>query len=265
MFKIKGKLVRCCSILALSLGFFITSPTIILSDAPRPIVHKAVYSDEKPRWEYSTHGWYFTLKEMKEIYEKEYEEGTRLENHIKKEGNKYIAFEHGESCEIPEKFVKSTLNQFEQMLEKGYAKYIFRLDAFHSHFFIPNEVFHKYKDLKGAELTAAYTQDDKLGALYHNSEHLALRDKDGNIDPEAKGLISKRSVLGWYDGRSLEITHPKEDAHEKIKEANSAGIPDGYQTIGNIHFKATKNGEFSVKHNGKEIRVDISFDAFDYY
>ena len=241
------------------------SPAITLSDQPH-FQQCAGWEIEESRWEYTTHGWNFTLKEIKEIYEKEYEEGERLENHLIKKDGKYIAFKDGESCEVPEKFVKTTLNQLEQMLEKGYAAYIFRLDAFHSHPFVPDEVFHKYKDLSGAELIAAYTKDDQLGVLYHNSEHLALRDppKTGEIDSKAKELISKRSVLGWYDGRPLELTHPGEDAPAKLKEANTAGVPDGYHNIGFITFKATKNGEFVINPNGEEIRVDISFDA-DYY
>ncbi len=246
----------------MSLGLFIGSPDLSYF-TPRPVS----YEVEKFRWEYSTHGWYFTREEIKKIYEKEYEEGGRLENHIKVKEGKYVASCYGETFEVPGKFVKSTLKQLEETLEKGYAEYIFRLDAFHSHLFVPDNVFEKYKDLKnGAEVAEAYTKDEQLGALYHNTEHLAIEDpKTGEIDPIAKELRSKRSVLGWYDGRPLEITHPKETDPPKIIEANSASIPDGYHSIGSLTFKATKNGEFSIKHKGKEIRVDLSFDADSYY
>ena len=262
----KRTLARCGSILALSLGIFITSPTITLTHFDTVRAEEYV-QNEKPRWEYSTHGWYFTREETKNIYEKEYEEGTRLENHIRIKEGKYMASCYGETFEVPEKFVKGTLRQLEETLEKGYAEYIFRLDAFHSHLFVPNDIFDKYYPLKnGAELIGAYTKDDKLGALYHNTEHLAVEDpKTGEIDPIAQELHSKRSVLGWYDGRPLEITHPEETAPPAIIEANSASIPDGYHAIGGITFKATKNGEFAIKHNGKEIRIDISFDADSYY
>lgn len=150
-------------------------------------------------------------------------------------------------------------------MENGYAEYIFRLDAFHSHLFVPEEAFENYKDLDGVELIEEYTKDERLGALYHNTEHLALRDETGKIDPAAEELISKRSVLGWHDGRPLELTYPKEDASQKIREANSAGIPDGHNSIGHLTFMATKNGEYVIRPNGKEVRVDISFDDFGYY
>ncbi len=262
----KRTLARCGSILALSLGLFITSPTITLTRFDTVRAEEYV-QDEKPRWEYSTHGWYFTREETKQIYEKEYEEGARLENCIRIENGKYVAYRYGKKFEVPEKFVKSTLRQLEETLEKGYAEYIFRLDAFHSHLFVPYDVFEKYKDLKnGAEVTEAYTKDEQLGALYHNAEHLTIEyPKTGEIDPIAKELCNKRSVLGWYDGRSLEITHPKETDLPKIIEANTASIPEGYHIIGGLTFKATKNGEFAIKHKGKEIRIDISFDADSYY
>ncbi len=251
----------------MSLGLFISSPVTTFSDTPRSIVHKVGYDSEESRWEYSTHGWYFTREETKQIYEKEYEEGTRLENHIKIKNGKYLASCYGETFEVPGKFVKSTLKQLEETLEKGYAEYIFRLDAFHSHLFVPDKIFDKYVNLKnGAEVSEAYTKDEQLGALYHNTEHLTAEDpKTGEIDPVAKELLSKRSILGWYDGRPLELTHPKETDPPKIIEANTASVPDGYHSIGALTFKATKNGEFSIKHNGEEIRVDLSFDADSYY
>jgi len=220
------------------------------------------------RWEYGDHGWYYTLDEMEKIYEKEYEEGERLENRIIKEDGKIIGIKNGNHFEIDPKFIDKTLGQLEEMLDQGYAKYIFRLDAFHSHLFLPEEIrAEKYMGKSDIYILEEITKDEQLGALYHNSEHLALRDppKTGEIDPEAKELISKRSVLGWYDERPLELTYPEEDDPPVIKEANTASIPEGYKSIENLTFKANKNGEFSINHNGKEIRIDISFDANNYY
>jgi len=264
----KKRLLKYCCIAAVSLGLFASSPAITCTGTPHSESRNVSWDVSETGWEYNTHGWNFTLEEIKEIYEKEYEEGERLENYIRIEEGKYIASEYGKNCEIPESFVKTTLKHLEQMLEKDYAKYIFRLDAFHGHIFIPKELFGKYKDLYFIELIAAYTKDEQLGILYHNTEHLALRNppKTGEIDPEAQELISKRSVLGWYDGRPLELTYPKEGDNQKAIESNCVDIPDGYNTIGGIHFKATKNGEFAITHpNGEEIRIDISFDAFHYY
>lgn len=255
----KKALLKGMSIAALSLGLLV-SPMAI---APKTDI---AYAQTKIDSEYKTHGWYYTLEEMKKVYEKEYEEGERLDDYIKIKDGKYIGYAHEKTFEVSKRFVDGTLKQLERMLEKGYAEYIFRLDSFHSHLFIPDESFYgKYGPLYNIELIEAFTKDEQLGALYHNSEHLTFNDsKTGEIDPKAKGLFDKRSVLGWYDGRELEITYPKADDSEKIKEANSGSIPDGYHSVGAINFKATKNGEFVIRPDGKEIRVDISFNV-DYY
>ena len=258
----RRKLLKALTVGALSLSFFINSPDI------KPTSSFAWDDYSESKWSYSKHGWFYTREKTKKIYEKEYEEGARLENFIKIEEGKHIASYHGEKFEINQKFVKKTLKQLEGMLEKGFAEYIFRLDAFHSHLFIPNNLFHqKYAKMEDSELHQELSEEDKLGALYHNTEHLALRDppKTGKIDPIAKELLSKRSVLGWYDNRPLELTYPTDDAPPKIKEANNASIPEGYHNITNLTFKATKNGEFTITHKGKEIRVDLSFDANEYY
>ncbi|MBM3199539.1 hypothetical protein FJZ53_01290 [Candidatus Woesearchaeota archaeon] len=252
-------LLKSLSAAVISLGLLLSQPVI------SPSIQTVAYAQEESRWGYSKRGWYYTREEAKRVYEKEYEEGERLNNYIKFENGEYIGSKFGKTFEVSENFIKQTLKQLEETLEKGYAEHIFRLDCFHSHLFVPEESFDKYKDLDHVESAKVYVYDTQLGALYHNAEHLTAVDKEGNIDPIAKDLISKRSVLGWYDGRPLEQTHPTEDMPLAIREANSASIPDGYHTIGSLTFKATKNGEFSIFHKGKEIRVDISFDGDDYY
>lgn len=243
------------SIAALSLGLLFDPMTV----TSKPSV---VYAQTGLDSEYKTHGWFYTLEEMKKVYEKEYEEGKRLENYIGFKGGKYTAYYGGKSFELPEKFIRHTLSQLEQMLEKGYAKYIFKLDACHSHLIVPDRIFEKYIHLNYMDTIEAVVKEDGLGALYHNTEHLKT---PSETETEAKKLFDNRSVLGWYDGRPLEIIHPKENDPEAIKEANTGSEPEGYRRIGFLVFKATKNGEFTIKPNGQEIRVDLSFDADAYW
>lgn len=257
----KKRLLKGLSMAAISLGLLLSPPTITLHNSTSNLAYA-----QESRWEYSKHGWYFTREEMKNLYEKEYEEGERFENPVRIINGKYVASRDGKTFEIAERFVKHTLKHLEQMLEKGYAEYLFRIDSYHSHLFVPEKEFHKYENIEDAELIEAYTKDESLGALYHNSEHLIAKDpKTGEVDSKAEDLIRKRNVLGWYDGREIELTYPGEDAIPKQKEANSASEPENTYRVGNINFKATKNGEFIIRPNGKEIRVDISFDDWDYY
>ena len=212
--------------------------------------------------------WFYTLDEIKELYEKEYRKGQRLKNFVRIKNGKAIAYCKGAQFEIPEKFIKTTLRHLEKMLEKGCAKYIFRLDASHSHLFISNEsFFKKYENLTYTEVIKTLIKDENLGALYHSAEHLALRKPPitGKIDPVAGNLINRRNIIGWYDGRPLEFTYPKASDPIPLLQANTAGIPKGYYGSWTIIFKANKNGEFNVRYGGQEIRIDISFYDFFYY
>jgi len=212
--------------------------------------------------------WFYTLDEIKALYEKEYRKGERLENFVRIKNGKAIAYCKGAQFEIPEKFIKTTLRHLEKMLEKGCAKYIFRLDACHSHLFISSESFFKKgENLTFAEMITTFIKNENMGALYHNAEHLALRKppKTGKIDPVAENLIKKRNMIGWYDGRPLEFTYPKPSDPIPLIQGNTAGIPEGYYGSWTITFKANKNGEFIVRHGCQEIRIDISFYDLYYY
>jgi len=207
-------------------------------------------------------GWFYTLNQMAELYEVEYNEGRRLSNFIKRQNGNFITGCNGESFVVPELFIKTTLRQLKELLDKGLAKYLFRLDSFHSHLFVTYQKFDKeYKGLSYIEMIEKYVNDTSLGSLFHNAEHLALRfpPHTGPIDPEAQELISKRNVIGWYDGkREVEVFSPQKEDLVGSGKSNTAIIPKGYRGVGSIVYKATSNGVFSIRYAGKEIRLDIS-------
>ena len=221
------------------------------------------YWDSLKSESYKTYpdGWFYTLSQMAELYEVEYYEGNRLTNFIKRRAGNFIAECDGETFVVPELFIETTLRLLTELLDKGLAKYLFRLDSFHSHPFVTDQKFQQeYKGLSYIKMTEKYVHDPSLGALFHNAEHLALRSPPhtGAIDPEAQELISKRNVIGWYDGRELEIIYPgKEDSVGRGK-SNTALIPEGFRGVGSIVYQATQNGEFSIRHDNKEIYLDIS-------
>lgn len=213
-------------------------------------------------------GWFFTLDQMAELYEIEYNEGNRLINYIKRENGKFITQCNGEAFDIHEQFILTTMGHLKELLDRGLVKYLFRLDSFHSHPFVIDQQFVKeYSGLNNFEMTKKYVVDTSLGTLFHNAEHLALRTppKIGSIDPQAQELITKRNVIGWYDGRKTEILFPQKKELVGSGKSNTAIIPEGYRGVGSIIYKATKNGEFSIKHKGKQIRLDISLFECYYY
>ena len=206
-------------------------------------------------------GWFYTLNQIAELYEIEYNEGKRLSNYIKYHNGNLITGCNGETLVIPELFIQRTLRQLKKLLDKGLAKYLFRLDSFHSHPFVTDQDFDKeYKGLSSIEMAEKYVIDTSLGTLFHNAEHLALRSPPhtGPIDPEAQELIAKRNAIGWYDGRETEVLSPQKEDLVGSGKSNTAIIPKGYRGVGSIVYKATQNGEFSIRHDSKEIHLDIS-------
>ena len=206
-------------------------------------------------------GWFYTLEEIKHQYEIEYEEGKRLANSIVKKDGFFVASCNGDAIKIPTSFVNRTLHLIQSLLEQKLARFIFRLDAFHAHLFVPEHIFDReYSSLATREMIRLFANEDSLGLLFHTAEHLALRNpkNNGPVDPEAKSLIEKRNVIGWYDTRPLEVISLNRNPSTAERRSLTATIPPGYRGVGTITFKATKNGEFSIFQDGKEIRIDIS-------
>jgi len=227
------------------------------------LLGKDSYFEDLTSEYYTTYpyGWFYTLKQMAELYDIEYDEGKRLSNIIKTKGGDYFVECNGESFVIPKPFIETTLKQLKELLDLGLVKYLFRLDSFHSHPFVTEQSFEKeYQELNYKEMAKKFVNETSLGALFHNAEHLALRSPPltGPIDPEAQELISKRNVIGWYDGKELEIIFPQKEDLVGSGKSNTAKIPEGYRKVGSIVYKATRNGAFSINHNKKEIHLDIS-------
>ncbi len=207
---------------------------------------------------YEKHGWYYTLEEMEKIYEQEYNSPEKLlKNIFCRENDKWFGFIKNEKFEVPRDFLEKTLRHLQEMIEKKTAKFLFRLDAFHGHFFVPEDKYRKnYAELDFFGQAKMLVKDKDLGVLFHNSEHLKI----DPIAPEVKELMKKRNVVGWYDGRPMEVLSlPSE-------RGVTADFPGRSRQLGPLlQFAAHKDGEFSIIVDGKEIRLDISFDDLTYY
>lgn len=217
--------------------------------------------------------WYKTCNEVDELYEKHYNrnECVHIQNYIHEmKDGKYIANikysdeDENQYIEVPVSFIKHILNHLEKSIENGWVKYIFWADLNHGHLCMEREYWDKkyigHTDPTHEYLTRMLEEDqDKMVILYHAAEHFYYD------DPACLEPIKTRNVLGWFDGRPIELTYPKDDDPEKIREANTAGDPDGYDRKWFIGVTASKYGLFAIYPNGKEIRLDITFQVNDVY
>lgn len=217
-------------------------------------LEKAIAQEAPSRYE--KHGWSYTLEEMREIYEQEYDGEKILKNFLRKKNGNWVGLIGGKEFAVPQEFLDKTLKHLKDMLEQEAAKFIFRLDCSHGHFFIDKEIYKsKYAALDGYETARALVGDSGLGILFHNLEHLKADSE------EAVECHKKRNVAGWYDGRPIAILPLPKDKKSTAVSAEELG----HDLAPYPKFAAHKEGSFSIEVGGKEIRLDISFDDNSYY
>ena len=213
------------------------------------------------------HHWYYSRTEVDNLYEIHYNREGRLENHIHEgENRKYIAeLQYDRRVLVPPGFIQHTLLHLWLAIENGWVNYIFWPDLNHGHLFVPIELWEKNYIGNGDKFNDQMTDllgkhMDQLGILYHAAEHFCRN------DPANTKAMETRNVVGWFDGRPIELTYPdpKEAPIGRLK-ANTADEPKGYRSRWFISVSASKNGFFAIYPNGKEIRLDISFDNRDIY
>lgn len=221
-------------------------------------LEKAVAQETFVPSRYEKHGWYYNLEETKEVYEWEYNGEKILKNVFRKKNGAWVGLVDGKEFDVPEEFLNKTLMHLKDMLEQGAAKFIFRLDCFHGHFFVDEKHYDSfYANCDGLEEAKRLVKDKKLGILFHNAEHLK-KDFD---DKEAMNLIEKRNVIGWYDGRPIAILPLPKDQKSTAVSAEELGR----DLFSYPRFAAHKDGFFPIEVGGKEIRLDISFDDNSYF
>lgn len=203
---------------------------------------------------YKKDGWFFTSEEMKEIYNSEYNGEKILQNRVFKKESGWFGVFDGKEFKVRQEFFDAILLHLKTMIEQKVTQFIFRLDAFHGHLFVPEDKYSKFASLSPFDEARLMVSDKSIGVLYHNSEHLKP-----DSDPKSVEIFSKRNVIGWCDGRPIEIL-PLPTGLKR-----TAADTPGRDLAPYLKFAANKNGEFSINADGKEIHLDFSFDDNSYF
>ena len=113
----------------------------------------------------------------------------------------------------------------------------------------------KYKNLSLEQVFPAILREPGLVALYHTAEHLRVTDrKTGAVDAEAKAWQEKGNVLGYFDGRPIQILQPD-------PKSSGVAMPEDYYSYGGFSFLASPRGELYLASGLNMITFDIAFDA----
>jgi hypothetical protein len=205
--------------------------------------------------------WYFTAGEVGAAYQYQENYGERLRNPLRAAN---CLFRDGEintrqnrnSFTVPCRFVLEITRHLKEMIEVGAAKFLFPLDADHAHLGVPLEMWEsKYKHLSAAEIIPAILREPRLVALYHTAEHLRVTERGtGAVNKAAKSWQSKRNVLGFFDGRGIQILPPE-------PMGRGASMPEGYYSYGGFSFLASPRGELYLSLGAKVVSFDIALDS----
>jgi hypothetical protein len=207
--------------------------------------------------------WYFTAEEVGAAHQYQENYGERIRNPLPAREclfgqNEFAATYQQTEFLVPCRFIMEITRHLKEMLAVGAAKYLFPLDADHGHLGIPGELWtSKYSKLPSEQIWFALLREPKLIALYHTAEHLEISDpKNGKVNEEAKAWKEKRNVLGFLDGRPIEILPPH-------PAGQGVGMPPGYNSYGGFNFLANPRGELFLFVNNKVVTFDVSLDMGD--
>ncbi len=204
--------------------------------------------------------WYFTAEEMEVVYRYQEMFGERIQHPLRGRDclfgkEEFVASYRGKEFLVSCRFIKETIRHLKEMLEVGAAKYLFPLDLDHAHLAAPADLWRrKYSKLPGDILLPALLEEPTLAALYHTAEHLTLIDpKTGKVNPKDRAWKEKRNVLGFYDGRPIEILPPD-------PKGSGVNVPKPYSSFGGFNFLASPKGELVIFVGNQAIAFDITFD-----
>ena len=205
--------------------------------------------------------WYFSAKEIHAAYQYQENFGARIRNPVKAQEcflgrPDFVASYRSLDFVAPCRFITESTRHLKEMLNAGAAKYFFPLDANHAHLGIPVTAWEgKYRHLPNEQILPALLDDPALVALYHTAEHLDIR---AATSADGKKWLEQRNVLGFFDGRPIEILPPK-PRHQGV------GMPEKYHSYGGFDFLASRAGALFVFSGNRMITFDVSLDpdAFD--
>ena len=204
--------------------------------------------------------WYFTAEEIDAAYQYQENCGVRMRNPLPAKGCLYgeqdfVASYRQTTFLLSCRFITEATRHIKEMLSLGAARYLFPLDADHAHLAVPSEVWaRKYSKLSSPQLMVALLREPALVALYHTAEHLEFSAaKAGEKNEAVKGWKEKRNVLGFFDGRPIQVLPPHPEGH-------GVGMPAGYVSYGGFNFLANYQGELLLFLSDRAIAFDVSLD-----
>jgi hypothetical protein len=165
--------------------------------------------------------------------------------------SEFVASWQGKKFLAPCRFINETIAHLRAVSELGASKRIFPLHTDHVHLAVPAELWQeKYDRFPQDQILAAVLWESRLVAVYHATDALTLvHSKGAGAEPKKSEAYNNRQVLGYYDGRGIEILP---------NHANA--LAQRYRSVAWFYFLPRGLDDLVGFSPNEAVTFDISFD-----
>lgn len=163
----------------------------------------------------------------------------------------FVASWRGKKFLAPCRFIHETIRHLRALSDMGRTQLIFPLHTDHVHLAVPAELWEeKYYGAPEDESLATLLWESRLVAVYHANDALTLADSKGpRVEANKSHAYLNRQVLGYYDGRVIEILPARVNA-----------LANRYRSVAWFYFLPRRLDELTAFSPGEAVAFDISFD-----
>ena len=165
--------------------------------------------------------------------------------------SEFVASWQGKKFTAPCRFIYETIAQLRAVSQLGASKLTFPVRTDHVHLAVPSKLWEeKYHKLPKDEILSAVLRESRLVAVYHATDGLTLVDSKGaGADPNKRQPYDNRQVLGYYDGRVIEIL-----------PARANVLAHRYRSVAWFYFLPHRLDGLTGLSSSDAVTFDISFD-----
>jgi hypothetical protein len=166
-------------------------------------------------------------------------------------GSEFVASWQGKKFLAPCRFIHETISHLRAASKTSATQTNFPLRTDHVHLAVPAELWEeKYSRLPKDEILSAVLRESRLVAVYHANDALTLADSEGEkAEPTKRPPYDNRQVLGYYDGRVIEILPARANA-----------LADRYRSVAWFYFLPRRLDAPTAFSGNEAVTFDVSFD-----
>jgi hypothetical protein len=162
--------------------------------------------------------------------------------------SEFVAWWQGRRFSAPCRFIHETISHLRAAWQMS-TRRVFPLHNDHVHLAVPSELWEeKYRAFSNDETLSAVLRESRLVAVYHANDSLVFADSEATTEPYGRPAYTDRQVLGYYDGRGIEVL----PSHVNT-------LAKSYRTVAWFYFRS-HGSDGITSFSPEDATFEISFD-----